>query len=101
MSLDDHHIKQIQELDTGEILLPNSDNKKIKSSIKIHSYNFESENWIAYSLKLFDCETQNSCERVFYQRLKNIKINTTDFVNSYFLDLKKMLTELKNFNEDA
>lgn len=65
MSLDEHHIKQIQELDTGEILLPNIDNKNIKSSIKIHSYNFESENWIAYSLKLFDCETQNSCERVF------------------------------------
>lgn len=37
----------------------------------------------------------------FYQRLKNTKIDTTDFVNSYSLDLKKLLTELKNFNEDA
>lgn len=93
-------IKKIQTLDSGEFVLPDDENKNIEATIKIHAYTFENKNWLAYSLKLTDRKNQNSCERVFYQNLKNIKIDSSDFLNSYFQNLKKLLFELENFNED-
>lgn len=94
-------IKKIKKMDSGEFLLLDEDNKNIESSIKIHAYTFENEQWLAYSLKIIDKETQNSCERVFFQNLKKNDIDTEEFITSYTHNLKNLLFELKNFNEDS
>lgn len=93
-------IKKIQQMESGEIAIPDDENKSVESSIKIHAYTFENEHWLAYSLKLIDKDTQNSCERVFFQILKNKDIDSIEFITSYALNLKNLLLELNSFNED-